>query len=72
MTRLKENDLVIQRENEELAQVEHRDGAVMVGTELKSSARRILKAVTEKKRALDERKLIRARWQAGIDGGDIA
>ncbi|CAL9012467.1 unnamed protein product [Prunus brigantina] len=85
--RLKENDLVVQRENEELAQVEvqiaelqasrdlilqHRDGAVAVGTELKSSAKQILKAATEKKRALAERKLIRARWQADIDGGDIA
>ncbi|CAL2230067.1 unnamed protein product [Prunus armeniaca] len=72
MARLKENDLVVQRENEELVQVEGRDGAIAVGTELKSSARQILKAVTEKKRALAERKLIRARWQADIDGGDIA
>ncbi|CAL8993886.1 unnamed protein product [Prunus brigantina] len=70
MARLKENDLVVQRENEELAQ--RRDGAVVVGTEPKSSARKILKATTEKKRALAERKLIRARWQADIDGGDIA
>ncbi|CAL2229319.1 unnamed protein product [Prunus armeniaca] len=77
MARLKENDLVLQRENEELAQVEvqiaelqarrdlilqRRDGAVAVGTELKSSARQILKATIEKKRALAERKLIRARW----------
>ncbi|CAL2240270.1 unnamed protein product [Prunus armeniaca] len=83
MARLKENDLVIQRENEELAQVEvqiaelqarrdlilqRRDGAVAVGIELKSSARQILKAATEKKRALAERKLIpgevagRYRW----------
>ncbi|CAL2244736.1 unnamed protein product [Prunus armeniaca] len=76
MAHLKENDLVIQRENEELAQVEvqiaelqarrdlilqRRDGAVAVETELKSSARQILKAATEKKRALAERKLIRAR-----------
>ncbi|CAL2257347.1 unnamed protein product [Prunus armeniaca] len=87
MAHLKENDLVIQRENEKLAQVEveiaelqarrdlilqHRDGAVAVGTELKSSARQILKAATEKKRALAKRKLIRARWHADIDGGDIA
>ncbi|CAL2240308.1 unnamed protein product [Prunus armeniaca] len=86
MARLKENDLVIERENEELAQVEvqiaelqarrdlilqRRDGAVAVGTELKSSARQILKAATEKKRALAKRKLIRERWQADIDGGDI-
>ncbi|CAL8152871.1 unnamed protein product [Prunus armeniaca] len=87
MARLKENDLVVQRENEELAQVEvqiaelqarrdvilqRRDGAVAVGIELKSSARQILKATTEKKRALAERKLIRARWQEDIGGGDIA
>ncbi|CAL2248426.1 unnamed protein product [Prunus armeniaca] len=87
MARLKENDLVIQRENEELAQVEvqiaelharrdlilqRRDGAIAVGTKLKSSARQILKAATEKNRALAERKMIRARWQADIDGGDIA
>ncbi|CAL8163023.1 unnamed protein product [Prunus armeniaca] len=87
MARLKENDLVIQRENEEFAQVEvqiaelqarrdlilqRRDGVVAVGTELKSSARQILRAATEKKRALAERKLIRARWQTDIDGGDIA
>ncbi|CAL2259371.1 unnamed protein product [Prunus armeniaca] len=87
MARLKENDLVLQRENEELVQVEvqiaelqarrdlilqRRDGAVAVGTELKSSARQILKAMTEKKRALAERKLIRVRWHADIDGGDIA
>ncbi|CAL9001589.1 unnamed protein product, partial [Prunus brigantina] len=57
MACLKENDLVVQRENEELAQ---------------SSARQILKAAIEKKRALAERKLIQARWQADIDGGDIA
>ncbi|CAL9020657.1 unnamed protein product [Prunus brigantina] len=84
MARLKENDLVVQRENEELAQVEaqiaelqacrdlilqRRDGAVAAGTELKSSARQILKAATEKKRALAERKLIRARWQVDIDVG---
>ncbi|CAL2277910.1 unnamed protein product [Prunus armeniaca] len=76
MARLKENDLVVQRENEELAQVEvqiaelqalrdlilqRRDGAVAVGTELKSSTRQTLKAATEKKRALAKRKLIRAR-----------
>ncbi|CAL2255295.1 unnamed protein product [Prunus armeniaca] len=87
MARSKENDLVVQRENEELAQVEaqiaelqarqalilqRRDGVVAVGTELKSLARQILKAATEKKRALAERKLIRARWQADIDSGDIA
>ncbi|CAL8089346.1 unnamed protein product [Prunus armeniaca] len=72
MACLKENDLVIQRENEELVQVEPRDGAVAVRTELKSLARQILKAATEKKRASAERKLIRARWQADIDGGDIA
>ncbi|CAL9012337.1 unnamed protein product, partial [Prunus brigantina] len=62
-------------ENKELAQVDtqiaelqvrrdlilqRRDGAVAAGTELKSSARKILKAATEKKRALAERKLIRA------------
>ncbi|CAL2273621.1 unnamed protein product [Prunus armeniaca] len=76
MARLKENDLVVQRENEKLAQVkvqiaelqarrdlilQRRDGAVAVGTELKSSARQILKAATEKKRALAKRKLIQAR-----------
>ncbi|CAL8162671.1 unnamed protein product [Prunus armeniaca] len=87
MARLKENDLIVQRENEEIAQVEaqiaellarralilqRRDGTVAVGTELKSSARQILKAATEKKRALAERKLIWARWQADIDSGDIA
>ncbi|CAL9001123.1 unnamed protein product [Prunus brigantina] len=87
MASLKENDLVVRRENEELAQVkaqiaelqahwdlilQRRDGAVAAGTELKSSARQILKAATEKKKALTERKLIRARWQADIDGGDIA
>ncbi|CAL2229954.1 unnamed protein product [Prunus armeniaca] len=87
MTSLKENDLVVQRENEELAQVEaqiaelqvrqgfilqRRDLAVAAGAELKSSARHILKAATEKKKALVERKLIQARWQADIDGGDIA
>ncbi|CAL8168169.1 unnamed protein product [Prunus armeniaca] len=87
MARLKENDLVVQQENEELAQVEaqiaelqarqalilqRRDGVVVVGIELKSSARQILKVATEKKRALAKRKLIRARWQADIDSGDIA
>ncbi|PQM38663.1 uncharacterized protein Pyn_37552 [Prunus yedoensis var. nudiflora] len=87
MARLKENDLVVQRENEELAQVEaqiaelqarrdlileRRDSVVAIGTELKSSAKQILKTATEKKKALAERKLIRARWQADIDGGDIA
>ncbi|PQQ15688.1 hypothetical protein Pyn_09280 [Prunus yedoensis var. nudiflora] len=87
MARLKENDLVVQRENKELAQVEaqiaelqahrdlilqRRDGAVAVSTELKSSAKQILKAATKKKKALAERKLIRVRWQANIDGGDIA
>ncbi|CAL8112907.1 unnamed protein product [Prunus armeniaca] len=87
MARLKENDLVVQRENEELAQVEaqiaglqvrralilqRRDLAVAAGAELKSSARHIFKAATEKKKALAERKLIWARWQADIDGGDIA
>ncbi|CAL9025564.1 unnamed protein product [Prunus brigantina] len=80
-------DMVMALESEELAQVEvqiaelqarrdlilqRRDGAVVVGTELKSSARQILKAATEKKRALAKRNLIRARWQADIDGGDIA
>ncbi|PQQ10045.1 hypothetical protein Pyn_14974 [Prunus yedoensis var. nudiflora] len=84
---MKENDLVVQRENEELAQVEaqiaelqarrdlilqRRDGAVATGNALKSSAKQILKAATETKKALDERKLIRARWQADFDGGDIA
>ncbi|CAL2271444.1 unnamed protein product [Prunus armeniaca] len=54
MAHLNENDLVVQRENEELAQVEaqiaelqacralilqRRDGVVAVGTELKSLAR---------------------------------
>ena len=87
MARLKENDLVVQRANEELAQVEaqiaelqarralilqRRDGAVATGRELKSSAKQILKAATETKKALAERKLIRARWQTDIDGGDIA
>ncbi|PQM39669.1 uncharacterized protein Pyn_01834 [Prunus yedoensis var. nudiflora] len=87
MARLKENDLVVQRGNEELAQVEaqiaelqarrdlilqRRDGAVATENELKSSAKQILKAATETKKALVERKLIRARWQAYIDGGDIA
>ncbi|CAL9018318.1 unnamed protein product [Prunus brigantina] len=59
MGSLKENEL-------------RRDGAVAAGTELKFLARQILKAATEKKRALAERKFIRARWQADIDGGDIA
>ncbi|PQQ05602.1 uncharacterized protein Pyn_17727 [Prunus yedoensis var. nudiflora] len=87
MARLKENDLVVQRENEELVQVEaqiaelqarrdlilqRRDGAVATGHELRSSAKQILKAATETKEALAERKLIRARWQADIDGEDIA
>ncbi|KAL6272470.1 hypothetical protein ACE6H2_023162 [Prunus campanulata] len=87
MARLKENDLVVQRENEELVQVEaqiaelqarralilqRRDGAIETGRELKSSAKQILKAATTTKKALTERKLIRARWQADIDGGDIA
>ncbi|PQM36727.1 uncharacterized protein Pyn_17266 [Prunus yedoensis var. nudiflora] len=87
MARLKENDLVVQRENEELAQVEAqitelqarwdlilelREGAVVVSTKMKSSAKQILKAATEKKKVLAERKLIKARWQADIDGGDIA
>ncbi|CAL9018812.1 unnamed protein product [Prunus brigantina] len=59
---LARRDLILQR----------RDGAIAVGTKLKSSARQILKAATEKKRALAKRKLIRARWQADIDDGDIA
>ncbi|CAL8990721.1 unnamed protein product, partial [Prunus brigantina] len=78
---LKQNDLVVHRENEELAQVEaqiaylqsrralilqRRDGAVAAGAELKSSARQVLKAATEKKKALAERKLIRAKWQTDI------
>ncbi|PQP93731.1 hypothetical protein Pyn_37277 [Prunus yedoensis var. nudiflora] len=79
--------LVVQLENEELAQVEaqivelqarqalilqRRDGAVAAGSELKPSTKQILKAATETKKALAERKQIRARWQADIDGGDIA
>ncbi|PQP91883.1 uncharacterized protein Pyn_27431 [Prunus yedoensis var. nudiflora] len=87
MARLKENDLAVHRENEELAQVEaqitelqarrdlileRRDPAVAAGTELKSSAKQLLKTTAEKKKALVERKVIRARWQADIDGGDIA
>ncbi|CAL8993875.1 unnamed protein product [Prunus brigantina] len=82
MASLKENDHVVQRENEELAQVEaqiaelqarqdlilqRRDGVVAAGAELKSSARQILKAATKKKRALAEK-----NRQADIDGGDIA
>ncbi|PQQ12202.1 uncharacterized protein Pyn_00243 [Prunus yedoensis var. nudiflora] len=55
-------DLILQR----------RDGAVAAGNELKSSAKQILKAATETKKALAERKLIRARWQADINGGDLA
>ncbi|CAL9017723.1 unnamed protein product [Prunus brigantina] len=87
MARLKENDLVVRRENEELAQVEaqiaelqarrslilqRRNGAAAAGAELKSSARKILKAAAEKKKALAEGKLIRAKWQADINSGDIA
>ena len=87
MARLKENDLVVRKENEELAQVEaqiaelqarrslilqRRNGAAASGAELKSSARQILKAAGEKKKALAERKLIRAKWQADINSGDIA
>ncbi|CAL9016869.1 unnamed protein product [Prunus brigantina] len=87
MASLKENELVVHRENEELAQVEaqiadlqarralilqHRDGVVVAGVELKSSARQILKVATEKRKALAERKLIRAKWQADINSGDIA
>ncbi|KAL6286341.1 hypothetical protein ACE6H2_010731 [Prunus campanulata] len=84
---LKENDLVIKRENEELAQVEaqiaelqarrdiileHRNQATAAGAELKFSTRQLLKAAAEKKKALAERKLIRARWLADIDNGAIA
>ncbi|PQM39876.1 uncharacterized protein Pyn_10231 [Prunus yedoensis var. nudiflora] len=87
MAQLKENDLVVQRESEELTQVEvqiaklqarrdlileRRDRAVAVSIELKSSAKQILKTATEKKKALAERKLIRARWLADMDNGDIA
>ncbi|PQM34004.1 uncharacterized protein Pyn_01503 [Prunus yedoensis var. nudiflora] len=87
MAQLKENDLVIKRENEELAQVEaqivelqarrdlileRRNQAATVGAELKSSAKQLLKAAAEKKKALAERKLIRARWLADMDSGDIA
>ncbi|PQQ01247.1 uncharacterized protein Pyn_32245 [Prunus yedoensis var. nudiflora] len=77
MAQLKENDLIVHRENEELAQVEaqiadlqarrelildRRGHTVAAGTELKSSAKQLLKAGAEKKKALAERKLIRARW----------
>ncbi|CAL8992756.1 unnamed protein product [Prunus brigantina] len=87
MARLKESDLVVRKENEELAQVEaqiaelearrslilqRRNGAAASRAELKSSARQILKAAGEKKKALAERKLIRAKWQADINSGDIA
>ncbi|BFG35179.1 hypothetical protein CerSpe_214530 [Prunus speciosa] len=87
MAQLKENDLVVKRENEELAQVEaqiaelkarrdlileRRNHAAAAGAELKSSARQLLKAAVEKKKALAERKLIRARWLKDMDSGDIA
>ncbi|PQP91942.1 uncharacterized protein Pyn_34077 [Prunus yedoensis var. nudiflora] len=67
MARLKENDLA-----RRALILQRRDGAVATGRELKSSAKQVLKAATETKKALAERKLIRARWQADIDGGDIA
>ncbi|CAL8988824.1 unnamed protein product, partial [Prunus brigantina] len=41
-------------------------------TELKSSAKQILKGAAEKKKALAERLLIRVKWQADINSGDIA
>ena len=44
----------------------------MVGSELKSSAKQLLSLATEKKKALTERKLIRARWLADMDSGAIA
>ncbi|PQQ05565.1 uncharacterized protein Pyn_12425 [Prunus yedoensis var. nudiflora] len=85
MAQLKENNLVVKRENEELAQVEAQIAELQArldlildrrnhaaGAELKSSARQLLKAAAEKKKALVERKLIRARWLADMDSGAIA
>ncbi|KAL6276946.1 hypothetical protein ACE6H2_020547 [Prunus campanulata] len=87
MAQLKENNVIVQRENEELAQVEaqiaelqarrelilgRRDHAVATGAELKSSANQLLKVAAENKKALAERKLIRARWLADTDSEDIA
>ncbi|PQM36577.1 uncharacterized protein Pyn_40815 [Prunus yedoensis var. nudiflora] len=65
MAQLKENDLTIQGENEG-------DHAVTTGAELKSLAKQLLKVAAEKKKALAERKLLRARWLADMDSGDIA
>ncbi|PQM33961.1 uncharacterized protein Pyn_37417 [Prunus yedoensis var. nudiflora] len=87
MAQLKENNLIVQRENEELAQVEaqiaelqarrelilkRRDHVAAANAELKSSAKQLLKTATEKRKALAERKLIRARWLTDMDSGDIA
>ncbi|PQP91851.1 uncharacterized protein Pyn_25391 [Prunus yedoensis var. nudiflora] len=86
MALLKKNELILQKENEELAQVEaqitelqvrrdlileRRNQAASAGTELKSSAKQLLKTAAEKKKALAERKLIRTRWLADMDNGDI-
>ncbi|PQQ06136.1 uncharacterized protein Pyn_36331 [Prunus yedoensis var. nudiflora] len=74
MALLKETELTVQKENEELAQVEAqiaklqtrqdhilecRNQAVPTGAELKSSAKQLLKMTAEKKKALAERKLIK-------------
>ncbi|PQQ08551.1 hypothetical protein Pyn_10756 [Prunus yedoensis var. nudiflora] len=87
MAQLKENDLIVQRENEEIAQVEtqiaelqarrelileRRDHAVVASVELKSSAKQLLKTAAEKRKALAEKKLIRSRWLVDMDSGDIA
>ena len=52
--------------------VEKRDRAIVVSSELKSSARQLLSLATEKKKVMAERKLIRARWLANMDSGAIA
>ncbi|PQQ16573.1 uncharacterized protein Pyn_02674 [Prunus yedoensis var. nudiflora] len=52
--------------------LEHRDRAVATSAELKSLTKQLLKTAIEKKKTLAERKLIRVRWLADMDSGDIA
>lgn len=87
MASFREDELLLQRQNSEIAQVEaqiaelqarlvvlveRRDQVAPAITKRKSSAKRMLKKETDKKKALAERKLIKERWLAEMDSGDIA
>lgn len=87
MASFREDELLLRRQNAELAQVEaqiaelqarlavlveRRDQVAPVVIEKKSLTKCMLKEETDKKKALAKRKLIRARWLAEMDSGDIA